>query len=234
MGHYIACRLYGIACTLPYFLPVPLELRHLRRLHPDQGADPRQAAALRRRHRRPDRRLRGADPLPRSTAIAHSQPVAVPAGPGTAGAAAAGPLPGDRAGRPGSFTAALPAGTILNLHPIALAAWLGPASPPRSTCCRSASSTAATSSTPRPAACSGGSPSPSGSSSPCSASTGRAGSSGRDRAGDRPPPPAGLATRAPPLDRRRQALAVAGAGDLRALVHAGAARCGCLTSGLVR
>jgi membrane-associated protease RseP (regulator of RpoE activity) len=24
MGHYIACRRYGIACTLPYFLPTPL------------------------------------------------------------------------------------------------------------------------------------------------------------------------------------------------------------------
>jgi len=24
MGHYIACRRYGIACTLPYFLPVPI------------------------------------------------------------------------------------------------------------------------------------------------------------------------------------------------------------------
>ena len=24
MGHYVACRLYGLPCTLPYFLPVPL------------------------------------------------------------------------------------------------------------------------------------------------------------------------------------------------------------------
>jgi hypothetical protein len=24
MGHYVACRIYGIPCTLPYFLPVPI------------------------------------------------------------------------------------------------------------------------------------------------------------------------------------------------------------------
>ena len=50
LGHYVMCRRYGLAATLPIFLPSPIaeRLRNVRGRHPDQGADPEQARAARR------------------------------------------------------------------------------------------------------------------------------------------------------------------------------------------
>ena len=54
MGHYLACRYYGVDASLPYFHPRPTVLlyRHVRRGHPDPSACPDQADVVRYRGRR--------------------------------------------------------------------------------------------------------------------------------------------------------------------------------------
>ena len=77
LGHYYACRYYGVDASLPYFLPVPFLLTGtLGAFIRIRAADSRQARALRHRHRRPDRRL------PRRGAGAAHRHVPVDGGPG--------------------------------------------------------------------------------------------------------------------------------------------------------
>ncbi len=128
MGHYLTCRRYRLPATVPYFLPLPLALGTL-------GAFIRIRAAIRDRRQLFDVGIAG--PLAGFVAllpflligVARSEVVAVEAVPETA----AGPLatllvPGrclalQLAGR--LFHGPLPPGTVLHLHPFALAAWFG-------------------------------------------------------------------------------------------------------------
>jgi membrane-associated protease RseP (regulator of RpoE activity) len=126
MGHYIACRRYGIPCTLPYFLPVPINFGTF-------GAFIRIKAPIRSKQELFDVGIAG--PIAGFVTlipfllwgIAHSQPAHLAlAGPGDAAAALYVP------GRCLAILLAtwllhgrLGAGMILNLHPVALAAWLG-------------------------------------------------------------------------------------------------------------
>ena len=64
MGHYLMCRRYGLAATLPYFIPAPDHVRHARRGDPHQGADPAQGDAPRRRRGRTARGVRDDSPVP--------------------------------------------------------------------------------------------------------------------------------------------------------------------------
>jgi membrane-associated protease RseP (regulator of RpoE activity) len=123
LGHYIACRIYGIPCTPPFFLPVPINFGTF-------GAFIRIKAAIQSKRQLFDVGVAG--PIAGFVAlipfllygIAHSRPV-----PGSTGTGAMDLLlPGhclaiQLATR--LFHGPLPAGTILNLHPTALAAWLG-------------------------------------------------------------------------------------------------------------
>lgn len=126
MGHYIACRRYGIACTPPYFLPVPLNFGTL-------GAFIRIKAPIRNKRQLFDVGVAG--PLAGFVAlipfllygVARSTPVPLPH---VAPAAATGSVLA-----PGHclaiylvarlFHGPLAPGTYLNLHPMALGAWLG-------------------------------------------------------------------------------------------------------------
>ena len=205
MGHYVACRIYRIPCTLPFFLPVPINFGTF-------GAFIRIKAPIHSKRQLFDVGVAG--PIAGFVAlvpfllygIAHSQPV--PGQPGTGAMDLL--LPGHclaiAARRSGSSTALWRRGRSSTSTPPRSPPGSA-CSPPRSTCCRSASSTAATSSTPRPAACSGASPSPSGSPSPCSASTGAGWLLWCVVVlviGLRHPP---VYDESQPLDRRRQALA---------------------------
>ena len=122
MGHYIACRIYRIPCTPPYFLPVPANFGTF-------GAFIRIKAPIQSKRQLFDVGVAG--PIAGFVAlipfllygIAKSQP-AMQAGTGEIDLL----LPGhclaiQLATR--LFHGPLPAGTILNLHPTALAAWLG-------------------------------------------------------------------------------------------------------------
>lgn len=127
MGHYIACRLYGLPCTLPYFLPVPLNFGTF-------GAFIKIKAAIRSKRELFDVGVAG--PIAGFVAlipfllygIAHSQPAPI----ARASDAAA---PGYLVLAPGKclaielatllFHGRLGEGMYLNLHPMALAAWLG-------------------------------------------------------------------------------------------------------------
>jgi membrane-associated protease RseP (regulator of RpoE activity) len=121
MGHYLACRRYDLPASLPYFLPVPLGFGTF-------GAFIRIHAPIRNRGELFDVGIAG--PLAGFVAlvpfllygVAHSTPGRLSAGEGTL----------LWLGRPLAFELAawifhgpLPEGTVLNLHPVAMAAWLG-------------------------------------------------------------------------------------------------------------
>jgi membrane-associated protease RseP (regulator of RpoE activity) len=126
LGHYIACRLYRLPSTLPYFLPVPINFGTF-------GAFIRIRAPIRTKRELFDVGVAG--PIAGFVAlipfllygIAHSQPVPLVRAPDSlATAAVLAP------GRCLAIVLAtrllhgpLPAGTYLNLHPTALAAWFG-------------------------------------------------------------------------------------------------------------
>jgi membrane-associated protease RseP (regulator of RpoE activity) len=123
MGHYVACRLYGIPCTPPFFLPVPVNFGTF-------GAFIRIKAPIRSKRQLFDVGIAG--PIAGFVAlvpfllygIARSRPAPM-------SSAAHGMdllLPGrclaiELATR--IFHGPLAPGTILDLHPTALAAWLG-------------------------------------------------------------------------------------------------------------
>jgi len=123
MGHYIACRIYGIPCTPPFFLPVPLNFGTF-------GAFIRIKAPIYSKRQLFDVGVAG--PIAGFVAlipfllygIAHSQPAPLSVG----GPAMVLLQPGrclaiGLATR--LFHGPLAPGTTLNLHPTALAAWLG-------------------------------------------------------------------------------------------------------------
>jgi membrane-associated protease RseP (regulator of RpoE activity) len=123
MGHYIACRIYRIPCTPPFFLPVPVNFGTF-------GAFIRIKAPIHDKRQLFDVGVAG--PLAGFVAlipfllygIAHSRPVPMSAG----GHGMTLLLPGrslaiELATR--LFHGPLAPGEILNLHPTALAAWLG-------------------------------------------------------------------------------------------------------------
>ena len=123
MGHYVACRIYRIPCTPPFFLPVPVNFGTF-------GAFIRIRAPLHDKRQLFDVGVAG--PIAGFLAlipfllygIARSQPMPVSAG----GQGMTLLLPGrclaiELATR--LFHGPLAAGEILNLHPTALAAWLG-------------------------------------------------------------------------------------------------------------
>jgi len=120
MGHYVACRRYGLASTLPYFLPVPLNFGTF-------GAFIRIKAPFRTRRELFDVGIAG--PIAGFAAlipfllygVAHSRFAPLPA---------AGdlyelghPLALQLAAR--WFHGPTPAGSQLDLHPVAAGAWLG-------------------------------------------------------------------------------------------------------------
>jgi membrane-associated protease RseP (regulator of RpoE activity) len=125
MGHYIACRRYGLACTLPYFLPVPLNFGTF-------GAFIKIKEPIRTKRELFDVGVAG--PLAGFVVlipfllygVAHSQMVPLPH---------PGPTPTGEVLAPGHSLAMLLAirlfhgplrpGMYLNLHPMALGAWLG-------------------------------------------------------------------------------------------------------------
>lgn len=124
LGHYVACRRYRIRATLPYFLPAPFGFGSL-------GAFIRIKSPLRNPRELFDVGFAG--PAAGFVAllpwlfygIAHSTPVRLPAGgndvqsllvPGRCLAMQLAALP---------FHGWLPRGVVLNLHPFALAAWIG-------------------------------------------------------------------------------------------------------------
>jgi membrane-associated protease RseP (regulator of RpoE activity) len=122
MGHYVACRIYGIPCTPPFFLPVPLNFGTF-------GAFIRIKAPIQSKRQLFDVGIAG--PIAGFVAlipfllygIAKSQPV-LHAGTGKTGLL----LPGRCLAIQLAvwlFHGRLAMGTLLNLHPIALAAWLG-------------------------------------------------------------------------------------------------------------
>jgi membrane-associated protease RseP (regulator of RpoE activity) len=123
LGHYIACRIYGIPCTLPFFLPVPINFGTF-------GAFIRIKAPIQSKRQLFDVGVAG--PIAGFVAlipfllygIAQSRPVPGSTGTGTMDLL----LPGhclamELATR--LFHGPLAEGMILNLHPTAFAAWLG-------------------------------------------------------------------------------------------------------------
>jgi membrane-associated protease RseP (regulator of RpoE activity) len=123
MGHYIACRIYGIPCTPPFFLPVPVNFGTF-------GAFIRIKAPIHGKRQLFDVGVAG--PIAGFVALipfllygmAHSHPLPVSAG----GRGMSLLMPGrclamELAMR--LFHGPLAAGEVLNLHPTALAAWLG-------------------------------------------------------------------------------------------------------------
>ena len=136
MGHYLACRHYRLPATLPRFLPVPIGIGTL-------GAFIRIRAPIASRRQLFDVGVAG--PLAGFIAllpfllvgIALSQPVQVVIVDPTLAAAASGGGAQQIGGlmTPGHclaielvsrlFHGPLPAGTVLHLHPFALAAWFG-------------------------------------------------------------------------------------------------------------
>ncbi len=127
LGHYLACRRYGLPATLPYFLPAPFGFGTL-------GAFIRIRAPLRDRRELFDVGFAG--PLAGFVALlpflvyglAHSRPALVRLASGPADHVADLLVPGKNLliallGR--WFHGPLPPGTVLDLHPFALAAWIG-------------------------------------------------------------------------------------------------------------
>lgn len=127
LGHYVACRRYGLPATLPFFLPAPFGIGTL-------GAFIRIKAPLRNKRELFDVGVAG--PFAGFIAllpvlflgIAWSTPARLSVAAHESDAVAQIWLPGGGllwhlASR--LFHGPLPAGTILNLHPLALAAWLG-------------------------------------------------------------------------------------------------------------
>jgi membrane-associated protease RseP (regulator of RpoE activity) len=122
MGHYVACRRYGLACTLPYFLPVPLNFGTF-------GAFIKIREPIRNKRQLFDVGVAG--PIAGFVVlipfllygVAHSQPAALAqATPGIvlAPGRSLAMLLATRL-----FHGRLAPGTYLNLHPMALGAWLG-------------------------------------------------------------------------------------------------------------
>ncbi|PYQ64821.1 MAG: hypothetical protein DMF53_06750 [Acidobacteria bacterium] len=123
MGHYIACRIYKLPCTPPFFLPVPVNFGTF-------GAFIRIKAPLYSKRQLFDVGIAG--PIAGFVAlvpfllygIAHSQPVPLSSGGKGMELLMLGHcLAIELATR--LFHGPLAPGMILNLHPTALAAWLG-------------------------------------------------------------------------------------------------------------
>ena len=129
LGHYLTCRRYGLPATLPYFLPAPFGIGTV-------GAFIKIQAPIRSKRELFD--VGASGPFAGFLALlpflfiwlARSRPVpladaVIPAG---AGGAATILIPGhslafDFVAR--LFHGPLPEGTVLDLHPFALAAWFG-------------------------------------------------------------------------------------------------------------
>jgi membrane-associated protease RseP (regulator of RpoE activity) len=127
MGHYVACRRYGLAATLPYFLPAPVGFGSF-------GAFIRIRAPIRNKRELLDVGVAG--PIAGFVALlpflflglAWSRPVPLAAIEVPPGAALTLLLPGrcllfEAVSR--LFHGPLAADTVLDLHPFALAAWFG-------------------------------------------------------------------------------------------------------------
>lgn len=127
MGHYIACRRYGILSTLPYFLPVPVNFGTL-------GAFIKIKSPIQSKRQLFDVGIAG--PIAGFVTlipflfygIAHSRPgPLLEAGPADAGSALV-LLPGHNLAMElvtRLFHGRLEPGMVLNLHPVAYGAWLG-------------------------------------------------------------------------------------------------------------
>lgn len=127
LGHYLTCRRYALPCTLPFFLPAPVGLGTL-------GAFIRIRAPLRTRTELLD--VGAAGPVAGLLAllpflawgIAQSEPARILALPGDVPGELMLVLPGrslvmEIATR--IFHGPLEAGMVLDLHPFALAGWVG-------------------------------------------------------------------------------------------------------------
>lgn len=125
LGHYIACRRYGLPCTLPYFLPVPIGFGTF-------GAFIRIYAPIRGKRELFDVGVAG--PIAGFVAllpflfygVAHSHPVSLPDLPKMEGMVLFAPgrsLAIELVAR--IFHGPLGPETYLDLHPMALGAWLG-------------------------------------------------------------------------------------------------------------
>lgn len=125
LGHYIACRRYGLPCTLPYFLPVPVGLGTF-------GAFIRIYAPIRSKRELFDIGVAG--PIAGFVAllpflfygVAHSHPVRLSAVSGQTPMTLLAPgrsLAVELVAR--IFHGPLGPDTYLDLHPMALGAWLG-------------------------------------------------------------------------------------------------------------
>jgi Zn-dependent protease len=122
MGHYLMCRRYGLESSLPYFLPTPVWVGTL-------GAFIRIRSPLRTKRELFDVAIAG--PLAGFVVIvpflvvgiARSVPAALRLAPGESLLVPARCLAMEAMTR--LFHGTLPPGTVLNLHPFALAAWLG-------------------------------------------------------------------------------------------------------------
>ena len=125
LGHYIACRRYGLPCTLPYFLPVPLTFGTF-------GAFIRIYAPIRSKRELFDVGVAG--PIAGFVAllpflfygVAHSHPVRLQDLSGQSGMVLFAPgrsLVVELVAR--IFHGPLGPGVHLDLHPMALGAWLG-------------------------------------------------------------------------------------------------------------
>ncbi len=120
LGHYFACRRYGLPCTLPYFLPVPFNFGTF-------GAFIRIKAPIRSRRELFDVGIAG--PIAGFVVlipfllygVAHSRYASIP----DQGVIykLGHPLALELAAR--WFHGAAPAGSQLDLHPVAVGAWLG-------------------------------------------------------------------------------------------------------------
>jgi membrane-associated protease RseP (regulator of RpoE activity) len=120
LGHYVLCRRYGLPCTLPYFLPMPFNFGTL-------GAFIRIKAQIRTKSELFDVGIAG--PIAGFVAlvpflvygVAHSHFARIPSGGSFY-----------KLGHPFAlelvarlFHGAAPPGTRLDLHPVAVGAWLG-------------------------------------------------------------------------------------------------------------
>lgn len=127
LGHYVACRYYGLPTTLPYFLPAPLGIGSF-------GAFIRIRAPIRTRRELLDVGVAG--PIAGFVALlpflfvglARSRPVALADVRVPAEAALSLIVPGrcllfELVAR--YFHGPLPADTVMDLHPFAFAAWFG-------------------------------------------------------------------------------------------------------------
>jgi len=127
MGHYVACRLYRLPCTLPYFLPVPINFGTF-------GAFIKIKAPISSKRQLFDVGIAG--PIAGFVTlipfllygIAHSHPAALRAAPSLTAAAGEILLPGRCLAielATWLFHGRLAEGMVLNLHPVAYGAWLG-------------------------------------------------------------------------------------------------------------